>query len=104
MAPQSSLYQEPAHHEIAAYARSIWESEGCPEGREISHWFQAKAHLIAARQLEAGMIRPRGSKTRVDSVGRNRSGEDTSDGDGETRPAKSAARKRQGRTLPQFPR
>lgn len=37
--------QEPAHEEIALCARSIWEAEGRPQGRELEHWLLAEARL-----------------------------------------------------------
>jgi len=96
MAAQSPPYQEPAPHEIAAYAHSIWESEGRPEGREISHWFQAKAHLIAARKLEAGMIKAHGKKAPTGGTERNRAGND-----GRKQQPRSTSGKKQEQTLTQ---
>ncbi len=37
--------------EIAKRAYEIWESEGCPAGREINHWLRAEAELAAADLL-----------------------------------------------------
>lgn len=31
---------------IRARAHEIWESEGCPEGREADHWAQAEAEIF----------------------------------------------------------
>ena len=33
---------------IRELAYAIWEREGCPENRQIIHWFQAEAELDAA--------------------------------------------------------
>lgn len=32
---------------IRARAHKIWESEGCPEGREADHWARAEAEVKA---------------------------------------------------------
>lgn len=59
---ESPRYQAPKQEEIAAFAHSIWEQEGRPEGRGLCHWFQAEAHLIAARKMDAGLVRRPRSK------------------------------------------
>ena len=33
------------HEEISRRARTIWEQEGRPEGRDKEHWLQAEAEL-----------------------------------------------------------
>jgi len=53
----SSSFEEPTDHEISACAYSIWEAEGRPCGREVAHWFQAKAHLSATRKADAGLLK-----------------------------------------------
>ena len=35
----------PSHEVIAARAHEIWQSEGCPEGRAMEHWFRAVSEL-----------------------------------------------------------
>lgn len=47
---------EPTTDEIAACAYLIYEAEGCPHGRALAHWLQAKAQLIAAHKHDAGEI------------------------------------------------
>lgn len=37
---------QSAHERIAKAAYLIWISEGCPEGREESHWYQAQQQLL----------------------------------------------------------
>jgi hypothetical protein len=32
---------------VARYARTIWEREGCPEGRAMEHWQRAERELVA---------------------------------------------------------
>jgi len=44
---------EPSHEEIAAYAQSIYEQEGRPEGKAVEHWLQAEAQLTAERKARA---------------------------------------------------
>jgi hypothetical protein len=56
MTKQTKTFNEPSNEEIAAYAYKLWEAEGRPDGRDIDHWLQAKAHLTADRQYEAGML------------------------------------------------
>lgn len=46
----------PTDSEIATYAYYLWESEGRLSGRDLDYWLQAKAHLIADRQYEAGLL------------------------------------------------
>jgi hypothetical protein len=56
MTKQSKTFTEPTHDEIAAYAYKLWEAEGRPDGKDCDHWLQAKAHLTADRQYEAGIL------------------------------------------------
>ena len=44
---------EPMHDAIALCARSIWEEEECPQGRDLIHWLLAEARLRQALQVEA---------------------------------------------------
>jgi len=50
-ADESTTTQEPAstsqQEQIASLSYHIWESEGCPEGRDAEHWAQAEAQLSA---------------------------------------------------------
>jgi len=50
-------YKAPTDEEVAICAYYIWESEGCPPGREFANWFEARAHLVASRKMDAGMLR-----------------------------------------------
>lgn len=36
--------------QIAHQARTIWEREGRPDGRELEHWFQAERELSVQRE------------------------------------------------------
>ncbi len=56
MSKQTKTFTEPTDHEIAAYAYKLWEAEGRPAGHDLDHWLQAKAHLTADRQYEAGVL------------------------------------------------
>lgn len=56
MTKQTRTFNEPTQDEIAAYAYKLWEAEGRPHGRDVDHWLQAKAHLTADRQYEAGVL------------------------------------------------
>jgi hypothetical protein len=49
-------FQPPTDEEIAHYAYCLWESEGRIHGRDLDYWLQAKAHLTAAREHEAGLL------------------------------------------------
>jgi hypothetical protein len=49
-------FQPPTDEEIARYAYCLWESEGQIHGRDLDYWLQAKTHLIAAREHEAGLL------------------------------------------------
>jgi hypothetical protein len=51
-------FQPPTREEIARYAYCLWESEGQIHGRDLDYWLQAEAHLIAAREDEAGLLKP----------------------------------------------
>jgi hypothetical protein len=35
-----------AREEILHRAYSIWESEGCPENRQLAHWLMAEAAVL----------------------------------------------------------
>lgn len=37
------------HEDIAARARTLWEQQGQPEGRDLEHWLQAEAELRRER-------------------------------------------------------
>lgn len=37
------------HEDIAARARTIWEQQGQPEGRDLEHWLQAEVELRRER-------------------------------------------------------
>jgi Protein of unknown function (DUF2934) len=50
---------DPAARERAIRERaySIWEEEGCPQGKDLDHWLRAEAEIGSAGQLHA---RPEG--------------------------------------------
>ena len=54
--------QAPADEEIARYAYHLWESEGRQHGRDMDYWMQAKAHLIARRKHDAGLLKQAAQK------------------------------------------
>jgi hypothetical protein len=47
--------------DIEALARSIWERQGCPEGRALEHWREAeelfRAKWLADRQGQERQVR-----------------------------------------------
>lgn len=43
---------EITHNEIALLAESIWQNEGCPEGKALEHWLRAEAHLRDERTVK----------------------------------------------------
>jgi hypothetical protein len=49
-------YQSPTDEEISTYAYYLWESDGRVHGRDVDYWLQAKAHLTAHREYEAGLL------------------------------------------------
>jgi hypothetical protein len=54
MSKNAKSYQTPTHEEIAACAQAIYEREGRPQGRQMQHWLQAEAQLIAERKAASG--------------------------------------------------
>jgi hypothetical protein len=40
---------QPAREEIEQLAHEIYESEGCPEGKDLEHWLQAEVQLLGHR-------------------------------------------------------
>ncbi|MEA3207789.1 MAG: hypothetical protein QOE70_846 [Chthoniobacter sp.] len=48
-------YLQPSHDDVARCAYFIYLHEGCPQGQELGHWFQAEQQLIAGRQHDAGL-------------------------------------------------
>ena len=52
--PRRKLYTPPTDTEIACFAFSILQNENPQRATEV--WLQAKAHLIAVRQHDAGMF------------------------------------------------
>lgn len=45
MVPKTTT--QPTNTEIARYAYLIWEREGCPPGRDVTHWLEAEKQLKA---------------------------------------------------------
>lgn len=43
----------PSSEEIAAAAHLIWDQEGRPNGRDLQHWLEAEAQLLAVRKQRA---------------------------------------------------
>lgn len=43
----------PSSEEIAAAAHLIWEQEGRPNGRDLQHWLESEAQLLADRKQQA---------------------------------------------------
>jgi hypothetical protein len=48
-----SPYIEPSHEEIALCAYFIYIHEGCPQGQELAHWFEAENQLVVVRWHDA---------------------------------------------------
>jgi len=67
MTKQTKSFTEPTQDEIAAYAYRLWEAEGRPDGHDFDHWLQAKAHLTADRQYEAGILASPGAIRETDA-------------------------------------
>lgn len=61
----SKPFNQPTDDEISVYAYHLWEADGRQHGRDVDYWLQAKAHMIADRQYEAGLLpsRPTTPKT-----------------------------------------
>jgi hypothetical protein len=59
MSKPSKGHEAPSNEEIAAYAFSIYEQEGCPDGKHHEHWLQAEAYLIADRKALASQPAPK---------------------------------------------
>jgi hypothetical protein len=47
---------QPTHAEIAVCAHAIWELEGRPQGREVTHWLQAEQQLRLAGKQDARLV------------------------------------------------
>jgi hypothetical protein len=46
--------QDDLHERVRRRAYELWESEGCPAGREYDHWLQAERELtVPPRQRAA---------------------------------------------------
>jgi len=43
----SRIVKNPAHEHIAARAKAIWESKGCPSGQDEQIWCEAESQLRA---------------------------------------------------------
>ncbi|MEW6159542.1 MAG: DUF2934 domain-containing protein [Verrucomicrobiota bacterium] len=57
MAKKLETTSPPTHEEIAAEAYNIYLSEGCIDGRDLDHWLQAEARLMAERQDGSRKVR-----------------------------------------------
>jgi hypothetical protein len=62
----SKTVEQPTHDEIAARAYSIFEERGRPHGRDLEHWFEAEAQLIAARPERPTAVIRGGPESAVD--------------------------------------
>ena len=47
----------PTHQEVAARARAIWQSKGCPAGRDVENWREAEEQL-RAETTARGVVPP----------------------------------------------
>ncbi len=56
MAGKAEKYIPPTHEEIAHHAYFLWLKEGGCPGRDLEHWLQAEAQLIATRKHDAGLL------------------------------------------------
>ena len=43
--PHTNAPQSVSHESIARRAYEIWQSEGCPNGRDMEHWLRALSEL-----------------------------------------------------------
>jgi hypothetical protein len=46
------------HEQIAALAHAIWVDRGCPVGRDLEHWFDAKRQLDAEVTIDDRALDP----------------------------------------------
>jgi|GEM_PF-1310267 len=53
---RAKSFTAPTPEEISTYAYYLWEADGRQHGCDMDHWLQAKAHLIADRQYESGVL------------------------------------------------
>ena len=45
----------PSREHIAICAYLIWKHDGCSDGRDIAHWLEAEAQLVASCIHDAGL-------------------------------------------------
>jgi hypothetical protein len=45
----SSSSRQPTHEQIAARAKAIWQSKGCPSGKDEENWREAEEQLRQGR-------------------------------------------------------
>ena len=50
MKRQNHAQTRPSSDAVATRAYHLWETAGCPSGRDKEHWLQAEAELTAASQ------------------------------------------------------
>jgi hypothetical protein len=43
---------QPTEERLALCAYFIWQSEGCPHGRDLEHWIQAGQQLLRSCQYD----------------------------------------------------
>ena len=63
MSKLTKNFASPTDEEIAFYAYCLWEADGRPEGKDVEHWFQAKAQLAAHTQNESELLKVRKTRT-----------------------------------------
>ena len=47
---------KPTQEEIAQRAYEIFVQRGRPQGRDLEHWLEAEAQLVASRQCETEQV------------------------------------------------
>jgi len=56
---QTRMDVGPSQDEIARKAYFIYLDQGCPQGQDMRHWFEAEAQVIAAHNLSRQNISAR---------------------------------------------
>ena len=47
--PRRGIAGSPGHDQIAARAKTIWQSKGRPEGKDLENWNEAETQLRKAQ-------------------------------------------------------
>jgi hypothetical protein len=72
---------EALRRQVEEWAYAVWESEGRPHGRDLDHWLQAEAEIMAPKETRSSVKPP---SPNASPAGRKTKAKNSSEGTAET--------------------